>query len=91
MDAVSEKACVDRSRIFGYGESNGGMLLYDPEMAALLREQEEFFARGKPQATTSVQQLASLSEPARAHAIDLMIVGDLMIAGMRRKGAALPV
>ena len=34
---VAEKACVDRSRIFGYGESNGGMLLYRPEMAALDR------------------------------------------------------
>lgn len=37
MDSVSDKACVDRSRIFGYGESNGGMLLYNPGIAAQFR------------------------------------------------------
>ena len=34
----------------------------------------------------SLQQLASTSEAARAHATDLMLVGELLAAGLRRAG-----
>lgn len=37
LDSISKKVCVDTSRIFGYGVSNGGMLLYKSSISKQFR------------------------------------------------------